>query len=355
MSGRIRVLVVDDSAVVRHLVSEMISGDPDLEVVGTASNGRIALEKIRQLAPDVVTLDVDMPVLDGLETLRTLRAENPVLPVLMLSSLTRQGASLTLDCLYHGATDYVAKPSAADVDALARLRAELLPRIKHFGRRARPLSSSAWRGRIPSPDAPRGPALPYAVRAVVVAASTGGPNALAELFGAMPRAPRVPVLVVQHMPPLFTRALAERLDGRGGLHVREAVDGHVAGPGEAWIAPGDFHLEVKSGDGDVRLRTHQGAPENSCRPSADVLFRSAAALWGTGVLAVVMTGMGQDGLRGARAVREAGGRVLVQDPKSSTVWGMPGAVVEAGLAENMLPPAALGAEIHRRCDAGGLA
>lgn len=340
MSDRVRVLVVDDSAVVRRLVSEMLSAEPDLEVVGTAANGQAALLKIDQLAPDLVTLDVDMPVLNGLQTLRALRRENGTLPVLMLSSLTIQGASLTLDCLYHGATDYVTKPSAAGPEAIDRLRAELLPKVRHFGRRSRPLSSSAWRGRVPDllPTAPSSP-----VRAVVVAASTGGPNALSELFSALPSTPSVPLLVVQHMPPLFTRALAERLDGRGGLSVKEAVDGAVAGPGEAWIAPGDFHLEA-----GPRLRVTQAPPENSCRPSADVLFRGAAAAWGAGVLGVVLTGMGQDGLKGARTIREAGGRVLVQDPKTSTVWGMPGAVVEAGLADHMLPPAGLAAEICRR-------
>ena len=340
MSDRVRVLVVDDSAVVRRVVTEMLSAEPDLEVVGTAANGQAALLKIDQLAPDLVTLDVDMPVLNGLETLRALRRENGTLPVLMLSSLTVQGASLTLDCLYHGASDYVTKPSAGDRDALESLRADLLPKVRHFGRRSRPISSSAWRGRVPD-VLPAGPSSP--VRAVVVAASTGGPNALSELFMALPSTPSVPVFVVQHMPPLFTRALAERLDGRGGLSVKEAVDAAVAGPGEAWIAPGDFHLEA-----GPRLRVTQAPPENSCRPSADVLFRSAVATWGSGVLGVVLTGMGQDGLKGSRAIREAGGRVLVQDPKSSTVWGMPGAVVEAGLADHMLPPAGLAAEISRR-------
>jgi two-component system chemotaxis response regulator CheB len=219
--------------------------------------------------------------------------------------------------------------------------------VKHFGRRMRPISSSAWRGRVPAAESPlpQGPAAP--VRAVVVAASTGGPNALAELFGALPGPLPVPVLVVQHMPPLFSRALAQRLDGRGGLVIREAADNAAVQAGEAWIAPGDFHLEA-----GPRLRVSQGPPENSCRPSADVLFRTAAAAWGAGVLGVVLTGMGQDGLKGARAIREAGGRMLVQDPKTSTVWGMPGALVEAGLADHMLPPAGLAAEIARRVGGG---
>lgn len=343
MNPAIRVLIVDDSAVVRHLLSELIAAEPDLEVAGTAANGKLALQKIEQLKPDLVTLDLDMPVLDGLQTLRELRRENAALPVLMLSSLTRQGASQTLDCLYYGANDYVTKPSG---DGLERLKAELLPKIRHFGRRRSPISSSTWRALVPPPPPkPAGP--PPPVRAVVIAASTGGPNALTELFQGLPSTPPVPLLVVQHMPPLFTRALAERLDGRGGLHIREAYDGASAGPGEAWIAPGDFHLLA-----GPRLRLSQDALENSCRPSADVLFRTAAQAWGGGVLAVVLTGMGQDGLKGARAIREAGGRVLAQDPKSSTVWGMPGAVVEAGLAEHMLPPAELAAEICRRVGGG---
>ena len=346
MSDRVRVLIVDDSAVVRHLLTEVLSADPDLDVVGTAANGQIALVKIDQLRPDVVTLDVDMPVLDGLGTLRAVRSENATLPIIMLSSLTHQGATLTLDCLYHGATDYVTKPRATGVDALEQLRRDLVPKVKLFGRRMRPVSSSAWRGRIPAAETPL-PRVMAPVRAVVVAASTGGPNSLFELLSGFAGPLPVPTFVVQHMPPLFTRALAERLNGRGGFLVREAAHGAHAAPGEAWIAPGDFHLEA----GPV-LFISQGPPENSCRPSADVLFRTAAAAYGAGVLGVVLTGMGQDGLKGARAIREAGGRVLVQDPKSSTVWGMPGAVVEAGLADTMLPPSGLAAEIARRVGGG---
>lgn len=343
----IRVMLVDDSTVVRRVVGDVLAGDPELEVAGTAANGRLALARLEQVAPDVVVLDVEMPELDGLQTLAELRRRQPRLPVIMFSTLTERGAIVTLDALARGASDYVTKPSntAGIADAAQRVRDELVPRIKalvlrgHGGRHA-------VRGTIapPVPRAVRGP-----VEAIVLGISTGGPNALATLVPELPADLGVPVLIVQHMPPVFTRFLAERLAARARLPVVEAQAGMPAEPGHVYVAPGDFHLVVeRQGPGAARLRTTQDPPEHSCRPAVDVLFRSAARAYGAGTLGVVMTGMGHDGCAGAEAIRAAGGQVLVQDEASSVVWGMPGAVVEAGHADRILPLHLLGAELAGR-------
>lgn len=349
---RIRVLVVDDAVVVRRMVSDALASDPELEVAGTAHNGRLALERIPQLRPDVVTLDVEMPELDGLETLRALRKTYPRLPVIMFSTLTERGAAATLDALALGANDYVTKPSNVGSVALAqqRIRDELVPKIKAWCRGAVPAAGKPVVARVSTVPS-------IAVRAarieiVAVGVSTGGPNALAELLAALPASFPVPVVIVQHMPPVFTRLLAERLDARSPLSVREAAGGEELAAGQVWLAPGDYHLEVVRRVGKLCTRLHQQPPENSCRPAVDVLFRSAAAAQGAGALAVVMTGMGQDGLRGCEAIRQAGGRVFAQDEATSVVWGMPGAVVRAGLAEQVLPLCELAPALMRAVSRG---
>ncbi|MBI3856533.1 MAG: chemotaxis response regulator protein-glutamate methylesterase [Planctomycetes bacterium] len=332
--NKTRILVVDDSALVRKLVSEVLAGEPDLEVAGTAPNGKIALVKIGRSCPDLVTLDVEMPEMDGLETLRVLRRSHPALPVIMLSSLTERGASATVDSLLLGARDYVAKPSglAPWNEAARRLREELVAKIRAL----RPAEARPEERQLPAPPSDRPQA--GAAKIVVVGASTGGPNALTDLLHGMPPDFSLPILIVQHMPPIFTRMLADRLSAKSGLTVREAQDGEGLRPGLLRVAPGDFHLETVEGLPSPRLRVARGPLENSCRPSVDVLFRSAARTFGPGVLGIMLTGMGQDGLQGAGAVRRAGGRMLVQDEASSVVWGMPGAVARAGLADAVLPP-----------------
>lgn len=356
-SGAIRVLVVDDSVVIRRLVTDALAAEPGIDVVGAAANGRIALDKITQLDPDVVTLDIEMPEMDGLATLAAIRERDGQLPVIMFSTLTERGASATLDALALGASDYVTKPGNVGkvADALAEVRAELAPRVIALGQ-ASGTQSGARPAAAQIPPRPlersRDPATP--IRAVVVGVSTGGPNVLAQLLPGLPVLP-VPLLVVQHMPPVFTRILAERLDGRCVFPVAEATGAEQAIPGHAWIAPGGRHLLARSTTEGVKLTLGDGPPENSCRPAVDVLFRSAAEVWGPGVLAVVLTGMGYDGLQGARCVTDAGGTVLVQDEASSVVWGMPGAVASAGLADAVLPPAELAAEITRRVDAAATA
>jgi two-component system chemotaxis response regulator CheB len=345
---KIRILVVDDAAVIRRLVAEELNRDPALEVVGTAANGRIALARMTQVNPDLVILDVEMPEMDGLATLAELRKTYPRLPVIMFSSLTERGAATTLDALALGATDYFTKPAGAGglEGSLKVIRDELIPEIKTLcaAVAARLTPAAACR----PPTAPATTSAPGSVRVLAIGTSTGGPNALAEIIPRLPANFPVPVVIVQHMPPMFTRLLAERLSAQSGLRLHEGSSGTLLQPGHAWIAPGDYHMVVVREGTQVRLQVHQDPPENSCRPAVDVLFRSVAKTYGSHALAVILTGMGQDGLRGCEAIREAGGRVLAQDEATSVVWGMPGYVARAGLAERVLPLSLIADEIVRR-------
>jgi len=353
---KIRILVVDDSVVIRRMVSDALAADPELEVAGSAANGHIALSKIPQVNPDLVTLDIEMPEMDGLAALRELRKTYTKLPVIMFSTLTERGASATLDALALGANDYVTKPSnvGSASAALERIREELIPKIKALCRMS-PSSASPPPTALPKPaTAPkmfqkietRGPGAPAEI--VAIGVSTGGPNALAEVIPQLPASLPVPVVIVQHMPPIFTKLLAERLAAKSQIRVEEGRPGERLEPGLAWVAPGDFHMAVERKASGVQLVTHRQPPENSCRPAVDVLFRSVAEVYGARSLGVVMTGMGQDGLRGSERIREAGGRVLAQDEATSVVWGMPGFVAHAGLAEKVLPLNQIAAEIVLR-------
>ncbi|HEY0869909.1 MAG TPA: chemotaxis response regulator protein-glutamate methylesterase [Acidothermaceae bacterium] len=336
----IGVLVVDDSVVIRRMVSSVLDADPDIEVVGTAANGRIALDKLEQLHPDIIILDVEMPVMDGLATLRALRLTHPNLPVVMFSTLTERGAMATLDALAAGATDYVTKPSHAGSVAasMERVRLDLVPKVKGLVGAARARATFAARPAPTMPALPTGrPVRQDRVDVIVIGSSTGGPDAVTSIASKLPADLAVPVLVVQHMPALFTRLFAGRLDRSCPLNVVEAVDGQLVKAGTIIVAPGDHHLSVRRQGADVRVQLTQDPPENYCRPSVDVLFRSAAAVYGSGVLGCVLTGMGRDGTKGAERIRAAGGRIVVQDAASSVVWGMPGAVVAAGHANDIVP------------------
>jgi two-component system chemotaxis response regulator CheB len=350
--GRIRILVVDSSVVVRRLLAQVLSGDPQLEVVGTAANGRIALAKVAQLNPDLITLDSGGPGADGLQTLAALRETYPRLPVIAFAPRYDQARAMAVEIDALDESDAAASAATLNTaDAVAHLiREELVPRIKMY------CGASAGVGLLCPPaqaGQPRGVSAAAACVAgcrtdvLVIGVSTGGPNALAALLGDFPSDLPVPVLIVQHMPATFTGLLAERLSKTCPIGVSQGTSNEVIGPGHAWIAPGDFHMAVHRHDGEVRIHTHRGLPENSCRPSADVLFRSAAEAYGAHVLAVVLTGMGQDGLRGCERIRGAGGRVFVQDQASSIVWGMPGIIANAGLANKILPLRQLGSEIVR--------
>lgn len=361
----IRILVVDDSVVVRRLVTDSLESDPDLTVAAAAANGKIALNRLAQANPDVVVLDVEMPVMDGLETLSALRKTHPKLPVIMFSTLTQRGATATLEALARGASDYVTKPAnVGGVNvAMQRIRDELVPKIKALCGREAPIAPTpprpqpagvagvAGAGEAARPGRPSPAASmehPARVDVVAIGVSTGGPVALERLFTDLPADLPVPVVVVQHMPPLFTDMLAKRLDAKCPLQVAEGVEGAALVPGGAWIAPGDYHLTVARDTRGTHLHVNREPPENSCRPAVDVLFRSVADAYGPNVLAVVLTGMGQDGLRGAERIVEGGGTVLAQDRATSVVWGMPGFVAGAGLAEEVLPIDRLGGAIVER-------
>ncbi len=353
--ARLRVLVVDDSVVVRRMLTTAIDRDPALQVVGTASNGRLALAKLQQSPCDVVTLDVEMPELGGLETLAAIRRQFPQLPVLMCSSMTERGAVTTLEALSRGANDYITKPTT---DAAQNgFGSELVEKIKTLGRAIRrPVEPVQARRTVtpppsPAPPAPRSAAAEPAA-AIAIGTSTGGPNALAEVIPQLPAGLAVPVFIVQHMPPVFTKMLADRLARVSALPVHEARQGDLAQAGHVYIAPGDWHMTVVREGARVSISLNQGPPESSCRPAVDPLFRSIAAAYGPAALAVVLTGMGKDGLNGCELIRAAGGVVLAQDEPTSVVWGMPGFVAGAGLADEVVPLQRVAAAIVRRTRGG---
>lgn len=352
----IRVLVVDDSVVIRKVLCDVLASDPDIAVAGTASDGRLALQRIAQLNPDLITLDVEMPNMSGLQTIPEIRKLYPKLPIIMFSTLTARGASTTLDALALGASDYVAKPSntgSLEV-TMAKIKEDLLPKIKALcGRRHLPDKPSEKISLFPTVNKIAAATLARprhssAIEVLAIGTSTGGPNALADLLPALPKDFPVPILIVQHMPPLFTRMLAERLNQKSAVEIREGVPGTKLLPGQAWIAPGDFHMAVERRGTDIHLATNQAPPENSCRPAVDVLFRSVASTFGANTLAVVLTGMGADGVRGSQSIRERGGRVFVQDEATSVVWGMPGSVVAAGCADHIYSLADMAGEIDHQ-------
>jgi two-component system, chemotaxis family, protein-glutamate methylesterase/glutaminase len=347
--SKIRVLVVDDVVVVRKLLGDVLGREPDIEVVGAAANGKIALDKVRQTAPDVVLLDIEMPVMDGLEALSRLRETHPSLPVIMFSTLTERGATMTLEALSRGASDYVTKPSqTGSLEAsLECVRRELLPRI-----RALCASKAAPAAPLVVGSGGRRPPRRSSIEIVVIGVSTGGPAALGQLVPALGDALGVPVLIVQHMPAMFTRMLAQRLDAVSPLRIEEGYDGAPIEAGRAYLAPGGRHMEVRRNGARIEVVVGDGPEENSCRPSVDVLFRSVAKVYGGSALAVVLTGMGEDGLRGCERISECGGSVVVQDEASSVVWGMPGAVARAGLTEEVLPLDEIGAVVARKVRAG---
>jgi two-component system chemotaxis response regulator CheB len=376
----ISVLVVDDSVVVRRLIVDALGGARDIEVAGTASNGLLAQAKIDQLKPDVITMDIEMPQMDGIAAVRELRKRHPRTPVIMFSTLSATGASATLEALSAGATDYVTKPSnlGSITESIAAVREQLVPKIRALAGGSRPLSPPARpavsrpgpapvRPGLAAPGRPVPPATSIAPAAygapavsgapagsgapgrpprrgphgrvdiLAIGSSTGGPDALTKVLQGLPPELPVPVVVTQHMPPVFTRMFAERLDRSTPMAVVEAGDGMEVTAGTAYIAPGDKHMMLHRRGVTTVIRLSSAPPENSCRPAVDVMFRSVAALYGSSAYAVVLTGMGQDGRGGAKVLRDAGAEVLAQDEKSSVVWGMPGAVVSAGLADEVLP------------------
>lgn len=350
---RIRVMLVDDAVVVRGLFARWVESEPDLDVVATLRTGREAVDQLGRVDPDVVVLDVDMPDLDGIAALPLLLEKKPDLVVIMASTLTRRNAEISLRALSLGAADYIPKPgSNREVSASTAFRRDLIEKIRQLGQRAKRLRSVAP-ARAPKsapsivpqleeivapPSITLRPMPTTSPRVLLIGSSTGGPQALnllvAEIGGIIQRAP---VLITQHMPPTFTAVLAEHLARVGKCSVHEAMDGEEISAGSVYLAPGGRHMKVSRRDGTAVISLEDGPLVNFCKPAVDPMFASAAEVWGSKVLALVLTGMGADGLAGARKIIAAGGHVFAQDEATSVVWGMPGQVTNAGLCSAVLP------------------
>lgn len=350
----VKALVVDDSGFFRRRIVEILDADPGIEVVGTAANGQEAVEQAARLRPDVITMDIEMPVMDGITAVRRIMSRRPV-PILMFSSLTFEGARATLDALDAGAADFLPKrfeDIARDQD---EARQVLRRRVRTLGlRQARarepaPTTRASRPSAAPPPRMDRSPLRLRDLRAVLIGTSTGGPVALQKVLSTLPAGFPLPLLLVQHMPASFTPAFAERLDSLCAIRVREAADGDLLEPGLALLAPGGRQMVLENRGGPARIRILDGEVGQHYKPCVDVTFKSVAPVFGGQVLAVIMTGMGADGREGVRVLRQLGARVWAQDEQSSVVYGMPAAVAEAGLADCVLPLDQIGPRI-----AGGM-
>lgn len=342
-ASAIRVMVVDDSAVVRGMIARQLDADPVVSVVATAANGELALAELDRRSIDVVVLDIEMPVMDGMTALAQIHTRHPTVKVVMASTFTRRNAEISLKALRLGASDYVAKPETG-LGAAEDFKQELLAKVKALGRARRPIPEPVV-ARTPAPTAPPPPMLRPSsgkfVRPAVIAigASTGGPPALLKVFEAIKGSVEQPIVLTQHMPAAFTALFAEQLMRAGDRPCAEGQDGEPVLPGRCYVAPGGWHMTVESqgvGCAPV-IRLNQDAPENFCRPAVDPMLRSVARVYGASAVTVILTGMGADGARGVDAISRAGGRVVAQDEATSVVWGMPGAVAATGLAESLLP------------------
>jgi len=350
LTKSLRVLIVDDAIVFRRGLSEMLSDVPYIEVVGTASNGKIALMKIPSLKPDALVLDVEMPELDGIETLKALRELHPAIKVIMLSIHTTRGADKTLEALSLGAIDFVEKPSGSNDyrTNFQKIRGELLPKLRLLKLQKSFLAPQPSPASPPATSPKRAPSvLRKECEVIAIASSTGGPNALNIVLPEISREANVSILIVQHMPPLFTKQFALSLDQKTEYTVREAATGDIVAPGTAFVAPGNYHMAVREVGGERRITLHQGPLENGCRPSANVLFRSVAEIYGKRALGVVLTGMGKDGMEGAKMMKEQGATIIAQDKDTSVAWGMPRSVIEAELADIVLPLQEVARTINR--------
>lgn len=359
---KIRVLVVDDSSLMRKIIATALSKHDSIEIAGFATNGLEAIQAVDKLLPDVITLDIEMPEMDGLAALREIRKKYRKVPIIMFSTLTQKGAQATVMALTRGASDYVEKPSnnlGGMEESFKILDAQLIPKVIALARRAKRVAavktstfvapefkhSLSPQGAVSRPKLVRSIQLAHAV---CIGISTGGPVALMDLFAQFITPLAVPVFIVQHIPPSFTTLLAARLSTVGVMTVKEPIDGEEAVPGVAYLAPGGQHMVLKKSQSKVTIHLTSDPPENSCRPAVDVLFRSAADIYGQYLLGVVMTGMGFDGLKGSLYVNDKQGQVIVQDEESSVIWGMPGAVANANVADAVVSLDGLGKEISSR-------
>jgi len=365
----IRVMVVDDAIVVRGLLTRWIDEHPNLAVVATHRNGKLAVDDLLRSDPEVVVLDIEMPEMDGLTALPLMLRQKPDLVVVMASTLTKRNAEISLKALSLGATDYIPKPDGnRGVTTSQDFRRELVDKVASLGeqrrlRKGRPLASIA-RGVAPKPAAAEAarkpataaPAAPMAkssvlrgpAAALVIGSSTGGPQALTGLFAQIGKdITRLPVFIVQHMPPTFTSILAEHIAKASGRPAAEGQDGEMVGPGRIYVAPGGMHMTLTGNRSAPRIRIADGPLINYCKPAVDPLFESAAEIYGGGLLGMVLTGMGHDGAKGAKAIMNAGGQIIAQDEASSVVWGMPGAVVGAGAYSQIVPLNEIGGRFSR--------
>jgi two-component system chemotaxis response regulator CheB len=353
----VRVMVVDDSAVVRGFIVRMLESDSRIAVVATCSNGQIAVQQAAKLALDVIVLDIEMPVMDGITALPKLIAANPHARIVMASTLTQRNATISLEALARGATDYIAKPTSDKLSSSDDFRRTLIEKVvglgaiksKHAAAAVAPKATAATVSK-PAPALRRaGTSRP---KIIAIGSSTGGPLALMSVLSALPRETNCPIVIAQHMPATFTAVLAQHLGRASGRPCSEAANNVEIRPGHIYLAPGDYHFELVASGGGVVARLSQTPPENFCRPSVDPLFRSVARLYGAEACGVILTGMGSDGCSGARALAAAGAPIVAQDEATSVVWGMPGAVAHAGVCSAILPLGDIAGHIAKLCDGG---
>lgn len=360
----VNVLVVDDSALMRKVISDILTEDPEIKVVATARNGLEAVEKVEQLRPDVVTLDIEMPVLDGLHALGYIMSECPT-PVVMLTAVDSKSAESTLNAFEYGAVDFIQKPSGnislniADIAKEIRIKVKMASKVdlKKLGfmeehvKKSHDINNKALHTTPNKPAAQQNKVYPSSGKIIAIASSTGGPRALEQVVPKLPGNLKVPVVIVQHMPPGFTASLAQRLDGQSQLTVTEAKEGDILEAGHAYLAPGNYHMEIVSANkGGIHQQTvtlNQKPREQGVRPCANILFKSLVPIYGSKIVSAVLTGMGADGADGAEDIKKAGGKVIVEDEKSCVVYGMPKAVVQRGLADEIVPLERVAGEIVR--------
>lgn len=356
-----RVMVVDDSAVIRGLLTRSLEKDPAVKVIASVSNGELAIKALERHDVEVVILDIEMPVMDGLTALPKLLAAQPGLQVIMASTLTRKNAEVSLRALQAGAADYIPKPSSSsELTSADVFQRELLDKVKALAKASRPSRPVATRSltrdsRMPAAPANIAPkrtitlrkasaALP---RIIAIGSSTGGPQALLEVLRDIAARVKLPIVITQHMPATFTTLLAEHIERATGVPCAEGKDGEVVHAGRIYLAPGNYHMVVERQGASTVIRLNQNPPENFCRPSVDPMLRSLARIYGSSLLTIILTGMGSDGQKGATEVVEAGGTVIAQDEATSVVWGMPGAVATSGLCSAVLPIQEIGPSVRK--------
>lgn len=347
-TDKIKVMVVDDSAVIRGMTTQALQKEPSIEVIASVMNGKVALQTLERMTPDVILMDVEMPEMDGITALPLLLKAKPSVKIIMVSTLTQKGAETTMKALNLGAADCVGKPSSrGDKNEAENFFREITQKVIALGTKK---SNATAFGAMPQPIKtasasyviPAGSAVTFKptadVRCLAIGSSTGGPQALIKVFSLLKGSRiNVPMFVTQHMPATFTKILAEHIRTASGFPCEEAVDGEEAKPGKIYIAPGDYHMIPTAVGATVKILLNQNPPVNFCRPAVDPMFEALAAVYGKNLLAVVLTGMGQDGAEGAKVINARGGNVLAQDEATSVVWGMPGAVTKAGQAKLVLP------------------